>query len=75
MAAQWKVDVDQSRCIASGICAGTAPDHFRLDGDHSTPVKPVTGPDDVVMDAAISCPVEAIILTDTETGEQIPLDD
>lgn len=75
MTEKWRVSVDPDRCIGSGVCAGTAPDHFRLDGQHSVPVQPVTDPADPVMDAAVSCPAEAILLADAATGAEIPLDD
>lgn len=32
-------------------------------------------PDDLVRDAAAFCPVEAILLTDADTGKSVPLDD
>ena len=39
------------------------------------PVRALTESDDQVRDAAASCPVEAILLTDTDTGKPVPLDD
>jgi len=72
----WRVTVDTSLCISSGICLATAPGRFRFnDSQRSTPVSTLTDPDDQVRDAAASCPVEAILLTDSETGTPIPLDD
>lgn len=72
----WRVTVDPGLCIGSGMCVGTAPEAFRFDeNQRSTPVSPLVDPDDAVRDAAVSCPVEAITLTDTATGQPVPLDD
>jgi len=48
-----------------------APAHFVLDGTHSRPLMDETDPDDSVIDAAESCPVEAIRVRDAATGELI----
>ena len=72
----WRVTVDTGLCISSGMCVGTAPTRFRFDeSGHSSPVRELTEPDDQVRDAAVSCPVEAILLTDAETGHPVTLDD
>ncbi|MBO2458403.1 ferredoxin [Actinomadura violacea] len=65
----WLVEVDGRTCIGSGICAGAAPDHFALVDGESRPVRAETGPDDRVIDAAESCPVEAITVRAKGTGE------
>ncbi|MBV9381605.1 MAG: ferredoxin [Streptosporangiaceae bacterium] len=71
----WRVRVDTGLCIGSGMCVGTAPDRFAFDADqHSRPVSEVTGEEEAVRDAAASCPVEAISLTDAETGAPVALD-
>jgi ferredoxin len=72
----WRVTADTRLCISSGICLATAPGRFRFDeSQHSSPVRALTEPDDQIRDAAMSCPVEAILLTDTDTGKPVPLDD
>lgn len=72
----WRVTVDPGLCIGSGMCVSTAPGHFRFDDrQHSTPVTALIEPEDAVRDAAVSCPVEAIGLTDADTGQPVPLDD
>jgi ferredoxin len=68
---RWRLVVDAQRCIGSGMCAGTAPDHFRLAGSVSTPLNELTEPDDAVLDAAEQCPVEAITVLDSVTNEPI----
>lgn len=58
----WRIAVDATRCIGSGICAGTAPRHFAVHGSVSVPLR--DDPDESVLDAAESCPVEAIEVRD-----------
>lgn len=66
--AQWKLAVDHDVCIGSGLCEGTASRHFRLGPDHrSHPVSSLIDPDDAVLDAAFSCPVEAITVIESGT--------
>ncbi|HET9139526.1 ferredoxin [Actinophytocola sp.] len=65
----WNVEVNGRVCIASGMCSALAPDYFALDGAHSRPVHPEIAPDEVVLDAADSCPASAI--TVTEAGRVI----
>jgi ferredoxin len=67
----WEIEVDASTCIGSGICAGTAPDHFKVVDGVSHPLRPETDPADPALDAAESCPVEAITIRDKETGRTL----
>lgn len=72
----WRVTVDTALCMSSGVCLGTAPGRFRFDeSGHSSPVLVLTEPDDQVRDAAMSCPVEAILLSDADTGKPVLFDD
>jgi ferredoxin len=67
----WRVTVNDA-CVGSGMCIGIAPRHFRLDADdRSHPVNAETEPDDSVLDAATSCPMEAISITDLETHAEV----
>jgi ferredoxin len=71
----WRVRVDTSLCISSGMCVSGAPSRFEFDPDqHSRPVSELIDEDEAVRDAAISCPVEAINITDAETGAPVPLE-
>ncbi|MEU8157063.1 ferredoxin [Micromonospora sp. NPDC048986] len=65
MSAAWRIGVDSRRCIGTSICAGTAPDYFHLVDGQSAPLADVVAPAEVVLDAADSCPVEAITVHDT----------
>lgn len=60
--------IDQSSCIAQGDCVELVPQVFQLD-DFAIVVG--TGPDDLILTAAKECPVEAISIVDSETGEQV----
>jgi ferredoxin len=61
-------------CIGSGSCVGVAPDRFAIGEDGKAhPVATEVAPDEVVLDAAAQCPVEAIIVRDLATGELIDI--
>jgi ferredoxin len=69
--AGWRLEVDRDRCIGSGMCAGMAPDHFTLVDGVSVPSAGPVPPDDAVIDAAESCPVEAITVRDAADGRLV----
>ena len=60
--------IDESSCIAQGDCADLVPDVFEVD-DSARVVG--TGPDEEILAAARGCPVEAIRVIDSESGEQL----
>lgn len=66
----WRVEVDRDVCIGSGVCAGTAPEVFRLENERSRPVTETIEPQEAALDAADSCPALAITLLD-ESGEEV----
>jgi len=64
----WRVSVNSS-CIGSGVCVGMAPRFFALgEDDRSHPAQTDIAPSELVLDAAASCPVEAIRIDDLATG-------
>jgi ferredoxin len=67
----WRVSVDPDTCIWSGICAGVAPGLFVLVNGVSEPVDPAIAPDPSAIDAAESCPVEAIAVRDAADGHLV----
>ena len=62
----WRVTVDRDACLGSGLCAGSAPRHFRLEDGRSRPIEELIEPDEIVLDAAEMCPAEAISVYDTD---------
>ncbi|MFI6331792.1 ferredoxin [Micromonospora chersina] len=68
---EWRLHVDPTRCIGSGICAGVAPRHFVLVDGLSRPVAELIAADESVLDAAESCPLEAIVVSDLDNLRRI----
>jgi ferredoxin len=68
---RWRLDVDPDTCIGSGICAGIDPGHFTLVGGVAVASPGPVPPDDAAVDAAESCPVEAITVRDAADGRLI----
>ncbi|BCJ58819.1 ferredoxin [Micromonospora endophytica] len=66
MSADWRIEVDAGRCIGSGGCVGMAPAHFLLESGRAVPTAPAVEPTETVIDAAESCPVEAIAVRDAD---------
>jgi ferredoxin len=67
-----KITVDRDTCIGDGLCCDDAPETFEMDDDEIAVVKNPVGDDrDTILQAAENCPVEAIKVEDTETGEQL----
>lgn len=60
--------VDPVECSAHGDCIDIAPQVFRLE---DTAVVIGTGPDELIMEAAESCPAVAISVIDRESGETV----
>lgn len=65
------VSIDQSRCIGAGNCVNIAPTVFQLDDEHiAYLVDPNSVDNETLIDAAQSCPTNAIYL-DTEDGKPV----
>ncbi|MGV4987968.1 ferredoxin [Streptomyces sp. NPDC001709] len=72
MGDRWHVEVDRSLCIGSAQCLHHAPGHFRLDSARqSHSLAPDTDAAEPVLEAAESCPVEAILITLLGSGEAV----
>ncbi|MER7012601.1 ferredoxin [Saccharopolyspora sp. NPDC000359] len=67
----WSIEIDANTCIGSGMCAGVAPDHFELVDGYACAKQAQVEPADEVVDAAESCPVEAILVKDADTGRVV----
>ncbi len=66
---RWRITVDAGLCIGSAVCVGTVPSHFALKDSHSVPVHEVVEPNEDVLAAAESCPMEAIRVLRVGTDE------
>ncbi|MFH1420064.1 MAG: ferredoxin [Planctomycetota bacterium] len=65
-----KITIDEDTCIGDGLCCDDAPDTFEMNDDEKAVVKNPVGDDRAaILEAANNCPVEAIRVEDTETGE------
>jgi ferredoxin len=68
---RYIVSIDQSRCIGAGNCVHIAPRAFQLDEENiAYLVDPASVEDEDLLDAAKSCPTDAIYL-DTQEGEAV----
>jgi len=69
---KYKVQVVRHLCIGAATCIAISAPTFQLDSENKAVVQPQStdSPENILM-AAQSCPTKAIIITDTETGQQI----
>ncbi len=68
-----RVRVDRDLCIGVGNCVAIVPTVFKLDEENKAVVlEPASVDDDALLEAAESCPVQAIILEDDEGRQLYP---
>lgn len=66
-----KVRVDRNTCVGVGNCVAIAPSVFKLDNENKAVVlDPESVTEDILLSAAESCPVKAIVLED-DNGSQV----
>lgn len=66
-----KITLFRDKCISAGTCVAIAPDVFQLDEEGKVMLKNPTGADEeTIIDAAKSCPVQAIEIHD-ESGKRL----
>ena len=59
-----KIVVDKDKCIGCGTCVAIAPKTFKLgEDDKAEVIEPLGDEEEIVRQAADSCPVEAIKIT------------
>lgn len=69
---KYKVEILRDACIGAASCVAIAADTFQLDEENLVyMVEGEWDQDDIILAAAQSCPVFAIIIKDAATGEQI----
>ncbi len=69
---KYKVTVLRDMCIGAATCTAVSPSTFQLDAENKAVIQEASTdtPENIVM-AAQSCPTRAIVVVDTETGEQV----
>lgn len=69
---KYIIKVLRDTCIGAASCLAVSPDTFELDGENKARVKGDSKDVfDNIMLAAQACPTKAIVITDSETGEQV----
>lgn len=72
---KYLIEIERNKCISVGNCVAIAEDIFALDEEQiavmTDPKTPLVSDDETILMAARSCPTQAIIIKDAETGEQI----
>ena len=69
---KYKVKVVRNLCIGAATCVAVSPNIFQLDGENKAVVQESgTDAEANILMAAQSCPTKAIVIIDTETGQQV----
>jgi ferredoxin len=68
-----KVWVDHGLCVGTAMCVELAPAALELDAEGQAVAREGAAQvdDKAVLDAALDCPVSAIVVSDAATGEQL----
>jgi ferredoxin len=67
----YRIQIDRSLCSGFGTCAEMAPNLFSLDGSGVADARVGETDDAAVLDASAECPMGAIAVFNTDTGEQV----
>lgn len=69
---RYKVKVVRDSCISAASCVAFSPGVFQLDDEAKAVIQDgATDEEANILLAAQSCPTGAIVITDSETGEQV----
>ncbi|OGH09744.1 MAG: hypothetical protein A2152_03880 [Candidatus Levybacteria bacterium RBG_16_35_6] len=69
---KYKVTVIRNLCIGAASCIAVSPNIFELDSENKAIIKSgAADSEENILMAAQSCPTKAIIITDSETGQQV----
>jgi ferredoxin len=72
MSRKVSIDVDKTRCVSNLWCVRTLPGVFRVDANGYGEAFDAEGAsEDEIVDVGFGCPVEAISVTDAQTGENL----
>lgn len=68
-----KIKILRDKCISAGTCVAIAPDVFELDDEgKAVLVNPDGADEQAIVDAAKSCPTQAIEVYDDEGKQLVP---
>lgn len=69
---KYQLKVVRDLCISAATCVAISPQVFEMDGENKAIVKEgsMDVPENILL-AAQACPAKAIVVVDTETGEQV----
>ncbi|MBI5037702.1 MAG: ferredoxin [Candidatus Kerfeldbacteria bacterium] len=68
-----KIVLKRDKCISAATCVAIAPDVFELDEEGKVKLKNEHGADDqTIIDAARSCPTQAIEIYDDQGKQLVP---
>lgn len=68
---KYTVSIDKDLCIGAGTCIAIAPADFQLVDQKAVFLEGGETSEETMLMAAQSCPVKAVIIKNTETGEQV----
>ena len=66
----YRIVIDRSLCSGFGACAEHAPTLIRLDDSGLATLRTGETDDECILDAADACPMGAIAVYDSHSGEQ-----
>ncbi|MEW6295361.1 MAG: ferredoxin [Candidatus Diapherotrites archaeon] len=69
--AKYKIEHDRPNCIGCGACAAVCPGNWEMTGDKAKPKKTDLNELGCNMNAAQSCPVNVIHITDTQAKKKL----
>jgi len=69
---KYQLKVVRDLCISAATCVAVSPNVFELDTENKAVVKEggADTPENIML-AAQACPAKAIVVVDTETGQQV----
>lgn len=68
-----KIELKRDKCISAGTCVAIAPGVFQLDDEGKVILVDANGADEqTIIDAARSCPTQAIEIFDDEGKQIVP---
>lgn len=68
-----KIVLKRDKCISAGTCVAISPEVFELDDEGKVTLKNPTGDDEqTIIDAARSCPTQAIEIYDDDGKQIVP---